>query len=62
MVVLDFPLNPPKPVDRDLNLEPLLVEASGGLPRTRVLLCPNTKKLLIRLEVKRGRTRRECRD
>ena len=54
MVVLDFPLNPPEPIEKDLNLEPLLVEASGGLPRAKVLLCPNTKKLLIRLEVKRG--------
>ena len=50
-IVLNFPLNPPEPVEDD-NLNGLVTEATCGLPYEQVLLCPTTRKLLIRLKVR----------
>jgi len=56
-IVLDFPLNCPKSVDDDNTLSGLVAAATCGLHHQEVLLCPTTKKLLIRL--KDGVTRAE---
>ena len=50
-VVLDLPLNPPKPVPRGEH-QALVDIASCGLPVQEVRLCGTTKKMLIRLEVR----------
>ena len=54
-VVLQLPLNPPRPVT-PASWAHLVEPARCGLPVTEVRLCPNTRKLMVRLEVRRTKT------
>ena len=54
-VVLQLPLNPPRPVTPG-SWAHLVEPARCGLPVTEVRLCNNTRKLMVRLEVRRTRT------
>ena len=54
-MVLQLPLNPPRPVTPG-SWAHLVEPARCGLPVTEVRLCNNTRKLMVRLEVRRTRT------
>ncbi|XP_056113182.1 phenazine biosynthesis-like domain-containing protein [Rhinichthys klamathensis goyatoka] len=47
-LIMDFPLNKPKPQDQH-EIKDLLKAAVGDLPIQDVCYCPSTKKLMIRL-------------
>ena len=47
-ITLDFPLNPPAPVQHQTDIQPLITAAVGGIPLQDIQYSPTTKKLLLR--------------
>ena len=47
-ITLDFPLNPPAPLQHQTDIQPLITAAVGGIPLQDIQYSPTTKKLLLR--------------